>query len=379
MRRPTTWRENDHLLRRTRDGIELIDTGSPISMPAPEEAIRAVHPDLRRLVGMDELARGPLVIDWTDGLVKQPADPSEIRGMDTPVATAPLTLMMGIPSIEIRHARRAKDRGQPSMALIDTGAPISYAPRQAVEGLTPVGEASDFLPMFGEFTTPLHRVRIEVLGEVRTLRVGVLPPLLEAALGMLSDSPWILGAEFLKGRRYCLDVARGTFAQLPRAPWLQRLFDERLHDSFCGNIHCTTCGGGMFDQAITAAAAVERGIKPRHLRRAILTEMLTEELRNLEEPVHGGGQAALVSLLYRYPNWGAIGAPEDAWIWQVVRERARIDDEREEARATRAREAEAARVLKAQRKIERAEAHRQRLEAQKERNAKWHREHPGGA
>jgi hypothetical protein len=209
----TTWRENDHLLRRGPEGIELIDTGSPISMPAPEEAIRAVHPDLRRLVGMDELSRGPLIIDWTDGLVRQPADPSEI---DTPVATAPLTLMMGIPSIEIRHARRAADRDQPSMALIDTGAPISYAPRQAVEGLMPVGEASDFLPMFGEFTTPLHRVRIEALGEERTILVGVLPPLFEAALGMLSDAPWILGAEFLQGRRYCLHVEKGCFTRLLR-------------------------------------------------------------------------------------------------------------------------------------------------------------------
>lgn len=370
--RNRTWRHNDHLLRDGPRGIELIDTGSPISIKAPEEAVRAVHPDLRRLVGMDELAQGPLLIDWSDGLVRQTLTPSDLRQLETPHATADLARIMGVPAIQIRAGRLRPGRRASSTALIDTGAPISYAPGTAVEGLEPVGEAQDFMPLFGDFTTSLYDVSIEALGATRTIRVGVLPPLLEAALGMLSSAPWILGADFLRGRRIVMDFPNERLVELQRRPWLQRVFDERLEGTFCGNIHCTTCGGGQFWDVIRQAAADELGTTPDDLRQPELNVLLLDGLRELEPPEEvRAAKAAVVFLLYRTNNWQNNPAFEGSWAASIVRYREQVDRERREARAARE---QAETEERTRREQQRKEAHQQRLEAQWKRSEEWHRE-----
>jgi hypothetical protein len=146
------------------------------------------------------------------------------------------------------------------------------------------------MPLFGDFTTSLYDVSIEVLGATHTIRVGVLPPLLDAALGMLSSAPWILGADFLRGRRIVLDFPNERLVELHRRPWLQRVFDERLEGTFCGNVHCTTCGGGQFWDVVQQAAADELGVAPDTLKKPALNALLLDGLRELEPP-EGVGRA----------------------------------------------------------------------------------------
>ena len=372
-----TWRHKDHLLRQGPLGVELIDTGSPISMKAPEEAVRAVHPDLRHLVGMDELARGPLLIDWSHGLVRQTLTPSDLRQMETPHATTILRRLMGVPAIEIRTERPRSDRTEESTALIDTGAPISYVPSDTVAGLEPVGEAQDFMPLFGDFTTPLYDVTIEVLGATQTIRVGVLPPLLEAALGRLLSSPWILGADFLRGRRIVMDFRNGRLVELHRRPWLQRVFDERLEGTFCGKIHCTTCGGGEFWDVVQQAAADELGVALNNLKKPDLNDLLLDGLRQLESPEGvRDAEAAVVFLLYRTTGWQNDPAFKRSWAGSIVAQREQIDSKQRRAREA---QEQAETEERARRHQQRKQAHQDRLVAQRKRSEEWHRNHPGAA
>lgn len=195
-----------HLVRESARGLEILDTGSPVSMPAPAEAREAIPGDVVGLIGMDELGRSPFLLDWS-------------RGTFTPSAPAPdvaswgrLEMRMGVPVVEIGHAG-ATGSSRSSLAVLDTGAPISYAPRSAVEGCAVISSATDFYPMFGRFSTDLHEVNVEFLGRSKLIRVGVLPPMLEMALALLAPNGWILGAEFFTGRALWIDAALGRIAQ----------------------------------------------------------------------------------------------------------------------------------------------------------------------
>jgi len=195
----------NHLVRETPSGLELLDTGSPISMPVPEEARRHVHPDLTRLVGMDELGAQPFLLDWDSGLF--------IPGHPEPevAESAELKLRMAIPTTMIDIVENG--RSKRAVVILDTGAPICYAPSGAVAGARTVGELTDFYPGIGEFTTTLYEVRIAFLGREQNIRVGVLPTLLQMALSLLANDAWILGGDFFAGRRLWVDPQGGRIAQ----------------------------------------------------------------------------------------------------------------------------------------------------------------------
>jgi hypothetical protein len=198
-----------HILRVGQDGLELIDTGSPISMPLPAEARELLGDDVVRLVGMDELGRSPFAINWANAelTISKPA-PSECPH-------APMKSVFGIPCITIVVGACANRREVP--ALLDTGAPISYAPEAFVNGLAPHGEATDFYPGLGTFTTPLYHAPIDALGVAQTIPVGVLPPMLATALSLVGPDTWILGRHFFEGRHLHVDLPSGRLTQLGHA------------------------------------------------------------------------------------------------------------------------------------------------------------------
>lgn len=207
---PSTRIVANHLVRETPRGLELLDTGSPISIPVPEEARRHVHPDLTRLVGMDELGAQPFLLDWDRGLFVPGHPAPEIA------ESAELKLRMAIPTTMIDVV--ANGRSQCAVAILDTGAPICYAPSGAVRGFSAVGELTDFYPGIGEFTTTLYEARIAFLRREQAIRVGVLPALLQMALSLLANDAWILGGDFFTGRRLWVDPQGGRISQLAGAP-----------------------------------------------------------------------------------------------------------------------------------------------------------------
>ena len=196
---------NDHIARSSANGLELIDTGSPVSMPIPREAKEAVDPRLTHLIGMDELGRSPFVLDWTAATLVQSAPRPRAA------ASSPLQSVMSIPAIAVTV--HIAGQPAPATAFLDTGAPIGYAAAAAVRGLTSIGDKEDFFPGLGRFTTPVYEVEVEALGLRQHVRVGVLPPLLAMALSLLGPDTWILGADFFRGRRLWFDTKNGEIAQ----------------------------------------------------------------------------------------------------------------------------------------------------------------------
>ena len=180
-----------------RDGaLAILDTGTPISLPAPRLVSQQLGKPIARLIGCDEMRGRALEVDWETKRLTWTAS-------GTAPAGAVLLHMspLGVPLIDIRSARG------PAQAVFDTGAPIAYVPDDLVESLEAVGEREDFFPGLGEFTTSIFPVTLEVGGAHFPIECGVLPPLLAMALGLLCPSGYIVGSQIMRDRitRFDLD------------------------------------------------------------------------------------------------------------------------------------------------------------------------------
>ncbi|MHB1223339.1 MAG: vWA domain-containing protein [Gemmatimonadaceae bacterium] len=187
---------DDHLLVQRDGRLSILDTGVPSSMPCPQLVSEILGVTVDRLIGCAELSESPLEIDWPGRRLVHDAPP-RADAVHVPLARA----AFGIPCI---------DMGTPQgtvRAILDTGAALSYAAPDAVEGLVPVRRTMDFLPGFGRFTVDVHRLDITVGGMPITVECGVLPPLLRMALALICPSGWILGTALFRDRVVALDLA----------------------------------------------------------------------------------------------------------------------------------------------------------------------------
>lgn len=196
------------------DLLVLLDTGSPATVgrrgpltlcdrtiaPAdgPSAVLDQVSEEIGRdvdwLVGMDVLGAQPVLFDKSGGGVS--FGPRAAEGEGTAL---PLGLRFGLPEIALGY------RGASVRAILDTGAPVSYATPAAFAGLAPAGTASDFHPLAGTFTTPVYALEIDVGGRPFPGRFGVLPSQLASLAHVMGDR-WILGTEYFAGRRVVMDV-----------------------------------------------------------------------------------------------------------------------------------------------------------------------------
>lgn len=189
-------RRAGHLIVDRGAGLELLDTGSPLTMPLPEVAQRVVGSDVRTLLGTDQLGEVPFCLDLR-------ADTIEFGTELTPGPNAtrhPLQLMMGIPVLGITTSAGARE------AFFDTGAPIGYGAPDDLDRHPMVDERSDFHPAIGTFTTPIYEVPITIGQRTVTVEVGTLPPLLGGLMG-LTGATWIVGPSAFEGRRVVVDLA----------------------------------------------------------------------------------------------------------------------------------------------------------------------------
>ena len=188
---------------------------------------------------------------------------------------------------------------------------------------------------------------------------------------------WILGTDVLRGRRIVMDLPNEGLVDLHRRPWLQRVFDDRLQGTFCGNVHCTTCRGGQFWDVVRQAAADEIGLTPDNLKKPELNDLLLDGLRKLEPPEEvRAAEAAVVFLLYRTTGWRNDPTFERSWAGSIVAYRERVDAERQRARDARE---QSETKEKVRREEQRKQANHERLVAQRKRSEEWHRDHPGPA
>lgn len=205
---------NNHLLIALPDGVALLDTGSPQSYGRGEylqigdrrhtlstdgfgvlDLVRdKVSPDIQYFMGYETLKEYRVLIDWPGSGVVLSTDPIELPG----AGALDMETVMGVPVIPMEIA------GVPMRAILDTGASLSYAPADAVEGQDPIRTVQDFYPMMGEFETGVWNLEAHFPHRRLAFEAGVLPPLLAVMLGMISGG-WILGVDFLRGRRIALD------------------------------------------------------------------------------------------------------------------------------------------------------------------------------
>lgn len=185
----------------------VIDTGSPISVGAQAEwlflnQVHQLSPDaigitpayLSReigapvdiLMGSDILKKVYLTIDLQSELLHFSHNPLLRGGIRIPFKT-----LMGTPIL------RAKVAGQELDMFFDTGAKLTYVESQVVAGYTPIGEEQDFYPTIGRFTTPVYELPVEIGGLTLSLRVGILPPMLEKTM-QVTGKRAILGTEILQ-------------------------------------------------------------------------------------------------------------------------------------------------------------------------------------
>jgi hypothetical protein len=204
---------NGHLLFFDVDGATvLLDTGAPASIGRESvwkfqgrdwplaRAFGGVSLDylgeyvgvpIHVLLGADILSRYHLRIE---------GNPATVTFTESPPrwgAPLHLQLPMGIPVAEVSIG------GRWARVFLDTGAKLSYLTPPVLRQFPETGEASDFYPGIGRFTTRVWRAEMLIGGEDVTLDCGSLPRQLEPLLRM-GRAEGIVGTELLKTHDLCL-------------------------------------------------------------------------------------------------------------------------------------------------------------------------------
>jgi hypothetical protein len=94
------------------------------------------------------------------------------------------------------------------MAFLDSGAQFSYGMDALLRDRRPCRTVRDFYPGLGPFETDLHELEAEIGGEPLSLRLGILPVLLEPLLALF-DTGAILGSDLFKQFDVYFDYAAG--------------------------------------------------------------------------------------------------------------------------------------------------------------------------
>ncbi len=208
---------DEHLVAVIGDRNVLLDTGAPQSIgQGTLELLGERHvlrpgwlgfdiPQLKRsvgtridaLLGSDLLGRVRFLVDRPGRKVAFSHDPLPLAGTVVPVDS-----QLGVPVVEFGLG------GRTARAFLDTGARLSYVGPAAADVGRAAGEASDYYPGFGDFTTAVFRVPIEFAGRVLEVTCGTLPDILQMALRM-AGTEWILGADLFRQGPVGFDLIDG--------------------------------------------------------------------------------------------------------------------------------------------------------------------------
>ena len=209
---------DNHLIIEDNGHALLIDTGSPFSifdgaaldfcgrqfpqgmnMVSVETISNLLGMHVDALVGNDILSHFNVGIDYAGGTITFSDEVLDLPG----AIELPFKLLIGVPNVTMTL------QGEEHRFFLDTGAKISYVSAQMTQGLTPVETASDFYPGFGNFDTPVYNMEASVAGQPFNVRIGNLPPVLEATLIGLSGTAGVIGYDFFNRFKVVFDYANG--------------------------------------------------------------------------------------------------------------------------------------------------------------------------
>ena len=114
---------------------------------------------------------------------------------------------MACPSFRVNHGSE--------VALLDTGAHLSYCVGQFPATARRVGETKDFNPHLGLFDTPVWEDDVEIGGHSVPVRFGRLPQQGSMMLQAMGAS-WVLGSDRLRAFRMTLDLPAVRLGLLPQ-------------------------------------------------------------------------------------------------------------------------------------------------------------------
>lgn len=104
--------------------------------------------------------------------------------------------------------------GQRLRAYADTGSSLTYIDPGLLAQGPEVAEWKDYHPVAGDFTTPVHRLPVEVGGESIELQCGAMPEMLGMGLGLMGADV-LVGGELLRQRRVTFAPSQGRLFLQP--------------------------------------------------------------------------------------------------------------------------------------------------------------------
>ena len=151
-----------------------------------EEISKYIGTRLDLLLGADILLKYRVLLDLPNNLIQFSLPDRPGRG-----SHVALRMLAGVP------IAACLANGKEIQAVFDTGSQFCYVHKSLIQGQVSIGKEKDFYPGLGEFETDMYQVPFNIGGNAVNLRCGVLPAMLESALGV-TGAHGILGVELMQ-------------------------------------------------------------------------------------------------------------------------------------------------------------------------------------
>lgn len=209
--------------------VILVDTGSPITIHSTGNLhlfdqnyqvasnygsvnIQSISRDLgfpiTAILGMDIMRNFQLIFNYPIRQISfmQNESLDDVHGEEIPVA-----IHHGLPVLSI-----VLPSGEIPVFL-DTGANLSYLRSELTRtDYKNMGQREDFHPFVGRFSTTVYSIYTDMGSHSFYVDFGNLPPRLDHFLGLINGNNGILGYDFFKQFKLCLDVPNGRLILINR-------------------------------------------------------------------------------------------------------------------------------------------------------------------
>ena len=150
------------------------------------------------IIGLNIISENVIDIDRNEMTISfnEPSMPSFEKGI---VINKKLIQMGGIRFDVTLNSR-------PCSAVFDTGAFVSYVSSDIIGNASSIGNIEDYNPVLGRFRTTLHKIDIDIQGEIRTITVAKMTSQIQMMMSMIGVEA-VLGIEALGAKRLKIDIS----------------------------------------------------------------------------------------------------------------------------------------------------------------------------
>ncbi len=208
---------DQHPIIQVDDFTILIDTGSPSTIHVTDTLVfnnqtyqcstnymgltveslsELLGMKITTLLGADILKNYAILFNYPEQQVTFSEEELKLEGESFSIES-----FMDIPII------KATIKEQELKFFLDTGAKLSYLSSTYTQGETSLGEASDFYPGVGKFTTPVYELPTILGSSTLQIQYGNLPEILQLTL-MLGGTNGILGSDLFTSKTILLDLKK---------------------------------------------------------------------------------------------------------------------------------------------------------------------------